>query len=408
MRNYFLFYCSAIILSCCPITVLSHENTSQFNLISDLLHTEPQHFGKILANPQKYRVQIIYTQIDRNIPNSVRLTTFTYRPQAEFYYPASLVKLPVAALVLEKIHQLAIPQLNKETGMITEADYTCQTAQSRDNASPSGLPTIETYIKRVLIMSDNKAYNRLYEFLGQQHINQRLWAMSYHNAHVLRRLDPACDAEQNRYTNAIRFVDRQGNIIYKQAATFNKENYIQQIDLVSKKARVGKITRLDSGKVLREPMDFSEFNFIPLTDLHHMLISIILPEAVPQFQRFQLNDDDYAFLRETLATLPRKSDISEYQGYPDNIRKFLLLGNSTQLDKNIRIFNKVGLSYGFISDVAYILDETNHIEFFLSATLFANDDEVMNDNHYEYDTVGKPFMEHLGKLIYQYEKQRKY
>ncbi len=381
------------------------ENTLPANFLETLLHTEPKHFNRILANPKKYRVQIIYTQIERDQQNLLHLTTSTYQPSKQFYYPASLVKLPIAALALEKIHQLAIPELTKETTMVTQADYACQTSQKRDNATSSGLATIATYIKKALIMSDNEAYNRLYEFLGQQYINERLWSMSYHDAHVLRRLNPACNTEQNRHTNPITFYDNE-QIIYKQPALFNSKDYTQTINLKEKNAKVGKINYTESRKKLYEPMDFTEFNFIPLSDLHNMLISIIFPDSMPQFRRFQLTNTDYSFLKETLATLPRESDIQEYHHYPDNTRKFLLLGNSTHLDKNIRIFNKVGLSYGFISDVAYILDEVNKIEFFLSATLYVNENETMNDNHYEYDTIGKPFMKHLGQLIYQYEKQR--
>jgi len=382
------------------------EDTLPINFLETLLKTEPAHFNRILANPKKYRVQIIYTQVERDQQNLVHLTTFTYQPSKQFYYPASLVKLPIAALALEKIHQLAIPELIKDSDMITQANYACQTPQKRDNASDSGLPTLSTYIKKALIMSDNEAYNRLYEFLGQQYINERLWAMSYHDAHILRRFNPACNTEQNRHTNAITFYDKNKRIIYQQPALFNAEDYTQIINLKEKNAKVGKINYTESRKKLYEPMDFTEFNFIPLSDLHNILISIIYPETMPQFRRFQLTNADYSFLKETLATLPRESDIQEYHSYPDNIRKFLLLGNSTHLDKNIRIFNKVGLSYGFISDVAYILDKVNKIEFFLSATLYVNENETMNDNHYEYDTIGKPFMQHLGQLIYQYEKQR--
>ena len=42
-----------------------------------------------------------------------------------------------------------------------------------------GRPTIAHYIKKILLVSDNDAFNRLYEFLGQQYINTTLHQMGY-------------------------------------------------------------------------------------------------------------------------------------------------------------------------------------------------------------------------------------
>jgi hypothetical protein len=36
-----------------------------------------------------------------------------------------------------------------------------------------------------------------------------------------------------------------------------------------------------------------------------------------------------------------------------------------------------------------------------------NSDEVLNDNRYEYNTIGYPFMYQLGQTIYNYELGRK-
>jgi len=43
----------------------------------------------------------------------------------------------------------------------------------------------------------------------------------------------------------------------------------------------------------------------------------------------------------------------------------------------------------------------------LSATIYCNEDEIFNDNKYEYDELGFPFMKHLGEVIYNYELGRK-
>ena len=69
-------------------------------------------------------------------------------------------------------------------------------------------------------------------------------------------------------------------------------------------------------------------------------------------------------------------------------------------------FNKVGDAYGFLSDVAYIVDFEKNIEFMLSARIYCNADGILNDDKYDYENVGLPFMKQLGKMIYEYEATR--
>ena len=67
------------------------------------------------------------------------------------------------------------------------------------------------------------------------------------------------------------------------------------------------------------------------------------------------------------------------------------------LPKNIRIFNKLGDAYGQMIDVAYVVDFEKRIEFFLSAIIYCNSDGILNDDKYDYKTIGFPFMKNLGK-----------
>jgi hypothetical protein len=73
----------------------------------------------------------------------------------------------------------------------------------------------------------------------------------------------------------------------------------------------------------------------------------------------------------------------------------------------VRVFNKVGWAYGFLTDVSYVVDFKNNIEYMLAATIYVNEDGILNDNKYEYESIGHPFLYQLGKTIYQYELKRK-
>lgn len=76
------------------------------------------------------------------------------------------------------------------------------------------------------------------------------------------------------------------------------------------------------------------------------------------------------------------------------------------IGRNIRIFNKVGQAYGYLTDNAYIVDFKNGVEFLLSAVIYVNDNQIFNDDKYEYDEIGFPFLANLGKVIYEYELKR--
>ena len=79
-----------------------------------------------------------------------------------------------------------------------------------------------------------------------------------------------------------------------------------------------------------------------------------------------------------------------------------------KLPENIRIFKKEGDAYGHMIDVAYIVDYKNKIEFFLSAIIYCNSDGILNDDKYDYENIGQPFMKNLGRVLYDYELKRTY
>src|SRR5205085_7763914 len=77
-----------------------------------------------------------------------------------------------------------------------------------------------------------------------------------------------------------------------------------------------------------------------------------------------------------------------------------------KMPPNVRVFNKVGWAYGFLTDASYVADFTNNVEYMLAATIYANSDDTLNDDKYEFETVGRPFLYQLGQTIYHYEQQR--
>src|SRR5690606_39894223 len=71
------------------------------------------------------------------------------------------------------------------------------------------------YIRKLLVGNDHDAYNRLYEFLGQDYFNESMHGKGYRLFRATHRLDVPLNLEENKYTNPIRF-ELNGQLIYEQ------------------------------------------------------------------------------------------------------------------------------------------------------------------------------------------------
>ncbi|MEN9550047.1 MAG: hypothetical protein RIR12_2638 [Bacteroidota bacterium] len=377
-----------------------HAQEANSNLITNILNSNSATFKPILTNLENNRLQLLFTQIKSDKKGNPQFTHHHFNTEkAGYFYPASTVKLPIALLALQRLKELNIDGLNRNTTFITLQNGDGQTAVHNDPSALDGRPTIAHYIKKILLVSDNDAYNRLYEFLGQDYIHTALKKMGYSDVRIVHRLELSLTESQNKHTNPIRFLDADGNIIYQQPARYS------QFSPTPTPITLGK-GYYKNGILIQAPFDFSAKNRLPLTDLHQMLMSIICPLSVDKKKRFNITEDDYAFIQKYMSMTPLESASPLYQepAYWDNYVKFLYYGaEKVTPDSSVRIYNKVGDAYGFLIDAAYIVDYKNNVAFFLSAALLCNSDEIFNDDNYDYDTVGFPFLKALGKAIYQYE-----
>ena len=143
--------------------------------IENILVGYPEYFSVILKNRREYNVQIIYTEINRDQSNRPVLKDHAFNLDANrYFYPASTVKLPAVVLALEKLNALNKAGLNRNTTMLTGTGFPGQTAIFNEPTAGDARPTIAQYIKNILMVSDNDAFNRIYEFLGPGYINDEL------------------------------------------------------------------------------------------------------------------------------------------------------------------------------------------------------------------------------------------
>lgn len=360
--------------------------------------------GAWAQNPGKYEIQVIYTQINRDKNNhpSFKSHYLGVDPK-RYYYPASSIKMPAAIVALEKLNQLKIRGLDSNTPMKNGAVTPPQVPVIIDTSAANFLPSIGHYVRKIFLTSDNDAYNRLYEFLGQAYFNETLWDKGYQDLRLISRLSaPRFNPDNNRYTNPVSFYHFD-TLLYYQGEVFSEAKVNLQL---SQEIRgVGYMD--DKGDIINEPFDFRQKNFISLQNLHDILQAVLFPEAVSPERRFELSEADYKLLYQAMYEYPSESDYPKYDK-PDNYVKFWLFGDSTEnIPDHIRIFNKVGWAYGFLTDVAYIVDFENEVEFMLAGVIHVNDNQIYNDGVYEYEKIGLPFFAELGEMIYEYELNRK-
>jgi hypothetical protein len=384
-------------------TLLSGQPRTDTLLRNILMRSNNSVVKTVISQPDTFRLQIIYTQINRDRNNSLSFKNYYFNfDNALYFNPASTVKLPLAALALEKLNRIGRRDISKYTAIEFDSSYAGQVPMQTDSTSENYLPTIAHYIKKAFLVSDNDAYNRMYQFVGQGPINSWLHDKGYHDTRIIRQF-MGFSEDQNRHTNRVRFLDKRGRVIYTQPPGYN--------DAAHEFSRVIKVGRAHINahdSLINEPIDFTRANIVGLADLQRMLQNLLFPESAPVSQRFRLTGNDYAFLYQYLSQYPSETNYPKYDTsqYYDSYVKFFFRDKSRHMPSHVRVFNKAGWAYGFMTDVSYVVDFSNHVEFMLTATLYVNSDGVLNDNLYEYKEIGWPFLYEVGQAVYQYELKR--
>jgi hypothetical protein len=271
-----------------------------------------------------------------------------------------------------------------------------------DSSSENKKPSIANFIKRAFLISENDPYNRMYQFVGQGDINRKLQQKGYGSTRITRQFMGYTE-DQNRHTNGIKFVDDQNKILFEQTPQYNTDSFAFSAPIL-----IGNAHWNSNDELIQGPFDFTKHNNISLEDMRKMLQAIVFPASVPAKSRFNVSEDDRLFLLQYLSQYPSETNFPKYDSehFYDSYVKFFFQDSTHSMPKNIRVFNKVGWAYGFLTDVSYVLDTVNNIDYMLSATVYVNSDGVVNDSKYDETTVGFPFLKQIGNAFYQYELKR--
>jgi hypothetical protein len=375
---------------------ISGSCIAQFSLDS-VLKNNPL-LNKVYSQKDKCRLQVLYTHVE-NIKQTRQFTNYAFNTGA-YVYCASLIKLPIAVLALNKLNELG---LSEETFLFTDSTELCHHTTHRDTSSESGYPSIAHDIKKMMLVSDNEAFNRCFEFLGADYIHRQLQTWGYPDVRIVNRYELPCSKGKNKITNPVRLLDQNLKLLYEQGPQPISEKWQKPIQNI----HVGKGYIDQNNRYIKQAKDFSYMNFMRLEDMHRFLLELFYTRA----DRFNLSQKQYDFLLRYMSMAPAKAGIPRYDAktYPANFKKYLYYGDKAELvnDSTFVSTNCVGLSYGFMSDCAGFKDTETGIEFVLSASLYVNANEIINDGKYEYKRLGLPFLAELGRAIIEHEKKAK-
>lgn len=376
--------CKTLIHASIAVLIMSCNREVVENPIVHILNNSKEEaIRSVMEKLATYEVQVYFTQIDRTNGKTIFRDYSFQEADSNYFYPASTVKLPIAVLALEKLSSST--DINFKTRFYIEGD-TLET-------------TFADEIVKVFAVSDNDANNRLFEFLGQDAINTGLHDKNVGPVRIVHRLST---------DNADDVTTRPLIVYLNDSTSMVMESSINApIKALSLNGIIKGKGYMMEDSLVAEPFDFSHKNYYPLKTQQEVLKRVIFPENYMASDQFKLGDEERDHLLKAMSEPPSTWNYDPEE-YFDSYGKSFIYGDSkSPIPDHIKIYNKVGYAYGTLTDCAYIKDIKNEIEFMLTATILVNSNEIFNDDTYEFEEIGIPFLAALGRELYQFELNRK-
>jgi len=340
---------------------------------------------EVFSHPEFYRLKIIFTQVYNDEFGNKRLSTWSYRDTVdEYFYPASLAKIPLALTSMQFINERKIINPNLTDVLIDSSSFIKERMLYED-------------LLLMLSASDNNAFNRIYNMVGPKYININLLKKKYLNTYIIHRFQQG-SAKYNQTALPIAVVSPTCDTLYSHPA----DSMYSPIRHGIADSLIG-IGYYLNDSLIPKPKSFRYHNFVDIRDVHDMMISLSYPNLIKRTP-FNITDNQQKTIIKFMQTSPLHPNTVEYADtaiFHPNYLRFTLFGRNKKVSyPNIEYFNKSAMAYGFLGDCCHLKDTVNDVEFYLSIYMYVNKDEILNDNKYEYDEIGVPFMKRLGEIIY--------
>jgi beta-lactamase class A len=366
-------------------------------LLSDLLKGAGPTTRRVLADAESFEPQIIWTRLAPAVNGRWRVHAqhrFGVQPR-RWFAAASFVKLPLAALVGEYLSESELSEQLPTLQLALDHRGACAPLPAEVSAA---WPLLRL-LRAMLVVSDNRAYNALYELIGSDALHQRLTALGYGDCRLGARL--GCSGRSPGKL-AARLLDANGRLLAATAAVA-QEDPQRFPHGAALKGRAW----MENGRKIAGAHDFSRSNFMPLSDVHRMTLELGSGAAVDDQPAFALDAAMRLQLASIMRMTPRACPDPQYPvtDFHDDHSKWLIpVDASGRLPESLAIASKNAESYGYIGDSAFVHDPARGIAFALSAVLFVDRDGVLNDGRYAYQEIGRPFLRELGSAVLAHER----
>ncbi len=350
----------------------------------DVLRRDPE-LSPTLEDAERRRVQILVSvpSMPGQPPSIAR---HGFRVDAEYFYPASAVKLCGAVAALEKLEELR--RERPDAGLDTPIRY--EDLRGRTSALEV---TLRQDLERALVVSDNDAYNRLFELVGREELGARIARWGLTSTRVVHRVGdgrgPTAPGMWLLGDGGPTRVSSRGGPIAPLPPIAGLRVGVAHVD--------------PRGHLVPEPLDFSEKNRIGLRDLQDLLVAVTRPDLLDEQRAPRISTSDRAALLGILRMLPSETSPRGLPRPPRaldaQLKPLHAAVAAAMPDASIATYGKSGRAYGFTVVSSYIVDETTKRSAFVAIAMYTNDDETLNDDLYDYATVADPFVERIGHLV---------
>jgi hypothetical protein len=361
-------------------------------------------FTPILATPETFRAQILVAEVVTNRHGRVEIQRSGYRVDAEYFYPASTVKLCASVAALQLIEEL---QTEYQTPDLLEVPiaiaplFPGDLAQTNDPGNlAGGAITVGQEIREIALVSDNQAFNRLFDLIGHEALNRRMHALGLSSVVLNHRLSETRTIPDMFASAAVTFrvPDREPIEVPARRS---------ELRLTNSAARLTVGNGYWQGQQLvNSPMEFHRRNGISVVDLQNLLIKVVRPDINLGTPPLKLTAAHREMLVQAMTIYPRESKNPVYAAdrFPDDYSKFMLSGirrvfPSAVPGERVAVTGKLGRAYGFSIDNSYVRNPKTGRAVFVTAVLYTNSDGILNDEKYDYATIADPFFADLGEFV---------
>jgi hypothetical protein len=365
-----------------------------------LLERHPDEFGALLDDPAAARLQILVTLVPDAAADPPQLVHHGFREGAEFIYPASSIKTFASVAALLRLQ--ALQEQGAAVGLDTPVAL-CEGAAKRCAVTPDpsnhdgGVVTLGHEVRKMQLVSDNVAFNRLYDFVGHRELNETVWTLGFPEVRIHHRMFDSDDPKVRRTTPRMELRPLRGDSVIIEARTSDLELTPPELPGLE----VG-VAHLDKDRNrIDEPLSFADKNYASIRDLHRLIMALVMPGA-PGVPDLGLSEEHRRFLLDAMTEDPHASKNPVYTKPSDSGLRYktMIRGMMRVMPlARIRYVNKPGRAYGFHLDSAYVEDRATRRAMFVTTVVHANANGVVNDNRYGYDEVTRPFLQNLGEAL---------